>query len=92
MTYLFTSESVSEGHPDKICDQVSDALLDEALRQDPSSRVAIETFTTTGLILVGGEVTTSGWLDTQKIVRNTLRNIGYTKATYGIAADDCNVM
>ena len=92
MTYLFTSESVSEGHPDKICDQVSDALLDEALKQDPNSRVAIETFTTTGLVLVGGEVSTSGWLDTQKIVRNTLREIGYTKATYGIAADDCNVM
>ena len=92
MTYLFTSESVSEGHPDKICDQVSDALLDEALRQDPNSRVAIETFTTTGLVLVGGEVTTSGWLDTQKIVRKTLRDIGYTKAIYGIAADDCNVM
>jgi S-adenosylmethionine synthetase len=92
LTYLFSSESVSEGHPDKICDQISDALLDEALAQDPLSRVAIETFTTTGLILVGGEVTTSGWLDTQKVVRNTLREIGYTKATYGIAADDCNVM
>ncbi len=92
MTYLFTSESVSEGHPDKICDQVSDALLDEALKQDPNSRVAIETFTTTGLVLVGGEVSTSGWLDTQKIVRQTLRDIGYTKSEYGIAADDCNVM
>ncbi len=92
MSYLFTSESVSEGHPDKICDQVSDALLDEALKQDPYSRVAIETFTTTGLILVGGEVTTNGWLDTQKIVRNVLKDIGYTKSEYGIAASDCNVM
>ena len=92
MSYLFTSESVSEGHPDKLCDQISDALLDEALRQDPSSRVAVETYTTTGLVLVGGEVTTKGWLDTQRIVRDTLREIGYTKSTYGIAADDCNVM
>tara|TARA_Y100000591_G_C21840675_1_gene705423 strand:- start:1255 stop:2433 length:1179 start_codon:yes stop_codon:yes gene_type:complete len=92
MTYLFTSESVSEGHPDKLCDQVSDALLDEALKQDPYSRVAVETYATTGLVLVGGEVTTKGWLDTQTIVRDTLREIGYTKSTYGIAADDCNVM
>ena len=92
MSYLFTSESVSEGHPDKLCDQISDALLDEALRQDPSSRVAVETYTTTGLVLVGGEVTTKGWLDTQHIVRDTLREVGYTKSTYGIAADDCNVM
>ncbi len=92
MSYLFTSESVSEGHPDKLCDQISDAFLDEALKQDPNSRVAVETYTTTGLVLVGGEVTTKGWLDTQRIVRDTLREIGYTKATYGIAADDCNVM
>tara|TARA_Y100001968_G_scaffold56178_1_gene47407 strand:- start:9727 stop:10905 length:1179 start_codon:yes stop_codon:yes gene_type:complete len=92
MSYLFTSESVSEGHPDKLCDQVSDALLDEALRQDPSSRVAVETYTTTGLVLVGGEVTTKGWLDTQRIVRETLREVGYTKSSYGIAADDCNIM
>ena len=92
MTYLFTSESVSEGHPDKICDQISDALLDEALKQDPLSRVAIETFSSTGLVLIGGEVTTNGWLDTQKIVRNVLRDIGYTKSCYGISADDCNVM
>ena len=92
MSYLFTSESVSEGHPDKLCDQVSDALLDEALRQDPNSRVAVETYTTTGLVLVGGEVTTKGWLDTQRIVRETLREVGYTKSTYGIAADDCNIM
>jgi len=92
MNYLFTSESVSEGHPDKLCDQISDAFLDEALKQDPMSRVAVETYTTTGLVLVGGEITTSGWLDTQKIVRDTLREVGYTKSCYGIAADDCNVM
>ena len=92
MNYLFTSESVSEGHPDKLCDQISDAFLDEALKQDPMSRVAVETYTTTGLVLVGGEITTSGWLDTQKIVRETLREVGYTKSCYGIAADDCNVM
>ena len=92
MSYLFTSESVSEGHPDKICDQISDALLDEALRQDPMSRVAVECFTTTGLVVVGGEVTTSGWLDVQKITRQTLREIGYTKTDYGIAADDCAVL
>jgi len=92
MNYLFTSESVSEGHPDKLCDQISDAFLDEALKQDPMSRVAVETYTTTGLVLVGGEITTSGWLDTQKIVRDTLREVGYIKSCYGIAADDCNVM
>ena len=92
MSYLFTSESVSEGHPDKLCDQISDALLDEALRQDPTSRVAIECFTTTGLVVIGGEVTTKGWLDTQKIARKTIREIGYTKAAHGIAADDCSVM
>ncbi|RAP29042.1 methionine adenosyltransferase [Candidatus Marinamargulisbacteria bacterium SCGC AG-343-D04] len=92
MTYLFTSESVSEGHPDKICDQISDSLLDEALRQDPTSRVAVECFTTTGLVIVGGEVSTKGWLDVQKITRNTLREIGYTKSDYGIAADDCSVL
>jgi len=92
MSRLFTSESVSEGHPDKICDQISDAILDEAIRQDPNSRIAIETFTTTGLVLVGGEVNTTGWFDTQKIVRDTLRDIGYTKPEYGISADDCSVL
>ncbi|MFC1770958.1 methionine adenosyltransferase [Candidatus Margulisiibacteriota bacterium] len=92
MTYIFTSESVSEGHPDKICDQVSDAVLDAALEQDPSSRTAIETFTTTGLIIVGGEVTTKAQLDIQKIVRNTVREIGYTNAEYGLDANSCCVM
>ena len=92
MSYLFTSESVSEGHPDKICDLVSDTLLDEALRQDPMSRVAIECFTTTGIVMTGGEVTTKAWLDVQKLVRNTLNDVGYTDAEYGIAADTCSVL
>ena len=81
---LFTSESVTEGHPDKICDQISDALLDELLRQDPDARVAIETFITTGIVVVGGEVSTTGFVDVQKVARQVLREIGYTKAEYGI--------
>ncbi len=92
MTYLFSSESVSEGHPDKLCDQISDAILDEALRQDPQSRVAVETYTTTGLVLVGGEVNTTATLDIQKIVRETLRDIGYTDVSYGISADSCSIL
>jgi S-adenosylmethionine synthetase len=92
MSRLFTSESVSEGHPDKICDQISDAILDEAMKQDPESRVAVETFITTGLVLVGGEVSTKGWLDTQKIVRDTLREIGYIKSDLGIDANECAVL
>ena len=74
----FTSESVTEGHPDKICDQVSDAILDDLLRQNPYSHVAIEALTTTGTVHVAGEVTTNGWANVQKIVRHTLREIGYT--------------
>ena len=73
---LFTSESVTEGHPDKICDQISDAILDELMRQDPQSRVACETSITTGLVLVMGEVSTSGYVDIQKVVRDTIRDIG----------------
>jgi S-adenosylmethionine synthetase len=92
MTFLFTSESVSEGHPDKLCDQVSDAILDAALEQDPNSRTAIETFATTGLIVVGGEVTTKAQLDIQNIVRETVRNIGYTDPAFGIDANSCCVM
>ena len=79
---LFTSESVTEGHPDKICDQISDAILDALLEQDPMSRVACETATTTGLVLVMGEITTSGYVDIQKIVRETVREIGYTRGKY----------
>jgi len=89
---MFSSESVSEGHPDKICDQISDAVLDEALRQDPQSRVACEAFTTTGLVVVGGEITTNAWIDVQRIVRNTIKSIGYTDAEYGLDADSCSVM
>ena len=89
--YVFTSESVTEGHPDKICDQISDAVLDELLRQDPNSRVAIECLTTTGTIHVAGEVTTNGYADVQKIARETLRNIGYTDPRFGIDCDDAGV-
>ena len=92
MSYFFSSESVSEGHPDKICDQISDAILDAALAQDPASRVAAECFATTGLILVGGEITTKAVLDIQKIVRHTVRNIGYTHPDFGLDADSCNVL
>ena len=77
---LFTSESVTEGHPDKISDKISDAILDEMLRQDPMSRVACETFCTTGLVAVMGEITTSAYVDIQKVVRDTVREIGYTRA------------
>ncbi len=87
-----TSESVTEGHPDKICDQVSDAILDELLRQDPNARVAIESLTTTGLVVVAGEVTTTGYVDVQKVVRNTLKEIGYTDPTFGIDCDDAGVL
>jgi S-adenosylmethionine synthetase len=89
--YIFTSESVTEGHPDKICDQISDAVLDELLRQDPYSRVAVECLTTTGTIHVAGEVTTKGYADVQKIARETLKNIGYTDPRFGIDCDDAGV-
>ena len=88
---FFTSESVTEGHPDKICDQVSDAILDDLLRQDPYSHVAIEALTTTGTVHVAGEVTTNGWANVQKIVRNTLREIGYTDPRFGIDCEDAGV-
>ena len=89
---LFTSESVTEGHPDKICDKISDAILDELLRQDPMSRVACETFCTTGLVTVMGEITTSAYVDIQSIVRETVREIGYTRAKYGFDCDSCAVI
>lgn len=92
MSYLFTSESVSEGHPDKICDAISDAVLDAVLKQDPDGRVACETFVTTGLVVVGGEITTTAYLDIEHIVRSTIRNIGYTKAEYKFDADSCGVI
>ena len=89
---LFTSESVTEGHPDKICDQISDAVLDAILEQDPMSRVACETAITTGLVLVMGEITTNGYVDIQKIVRDTVKEIGYDRAKYGFDADTCGVI
>ena len=90
--HLFTSESVTEGHPDKICDQISDAILDELLKQDPMSRVACETATTTGLVLVMGEITTKGYVDIQKTVRDTIREIGYDRAKFGFDCDTCGVI
>jgi S-adenosylmethionine synthetase len=92
MAYLFTSESVSEGHPDKVADQISDSLLDEFLRWDPESKVACETFVTTGLVVCGGEVRTTGWVDHQESARGVIRNIGYTKAEYRFDCDSCGVI
>jgi S-adenosylmethionine synthetase len=89
---LFTSESVTEGHPDKICDQISDAILDALMEQDPMSRVACETCCTTGLVMVMGEITTNAYVDIQKIVRNTVREIGYDRAKFGFDCDTCGVI
>src|SRR6201995_3013270 len=91
-TFLFTSESVTEGHPDKIADQISDAVLDAALANDPLSRVACETLITTGLIVVAGEMTTDHYIDIPRIARETVKNIGYTRAKYGFDADTCGVI
>lgn len=90
--YFFTSESVSEGHPDKMCDQISDAVLDAILAKDPNARVACETATSTGLIVVMGEISTSTYVDIEKLVRETVRGIGYTRAKYGFDADTCGVV
>lgn len=89
---LFTSESVTEGHPDKICDQISDSILDEILKKDPNARVACETSVTTGLVLVSGEITTSTYVDIPKTVRETIKEIGYTRAKYGFDAETCAVL
>ncbi|WP_226580090.1 methionine adenosyltransferase [Halobacillus litoralis] len=89
---LFTSESVTEGHPDKICDQISDAILDEILKNDPNARVACETTVTTGLVLVSGEISTNTYVDIPSIVRQTIKDIGYTRAKYGFDADTCAVL
>ena len=89
---LFTSESVTEGHPDKMCDQISDAILDELMKQDPMSRVACETCCTTGVVMVMGEITTKAYVDIPKIVRDTVREIGYTRGKYGFDADTCGVI
>lgn len=91
-THLFTSESVSEGHPDKIADQISDAVLDAIIAQDPKARVACETFVKTGMVLVGGEVTTSAWVDIEELTRKTVREIGYTHSDMGFDADSCAVL
>jgi S-adenosylmethionine synthetase len=92
MGYLFTSESVSEGHPDKVADQISDALLDEFLSWDPESKVACETFVTTGLAVCGGEVRTQGWVDVQDVVRKVIKKIGYTKASYRFDSESCGII
>ena len=90
--FFFTSESVTEGHPDKVCDQISDAVLDNVIKQDLEGRVACETFITVGLVVVGGEITTKGWVDLQKLVRNVLTNIGYTNTRYGFDARTCAIL
>ena len=92
MKKLFTSESVTEGHPDKLADQISDAILDAILAEDPEARVACETFVTTGLILVAGEITTKTYVDIPKVARDTAREIGYTRAKFGFDADTCAVL
>ena len=89
---LFTSESVTEGHPDKMCDAISDAILDAIMEKDPMGRVACETAVTTGLVMVMGEITTNAYVDIQKIVRDTVREIGYTRGKYGFDADTCAVI
>lgn len=92
MGYLFTSESVSEGHPDKVADQISDALLDEFLKWDPKSKVACETFVTTGLVMCGGEVRTEGWVDVQETVRRVIKDIGYTNPAYRFDSESCGII
>jgi len=92
MSYFFTSESVSEGHPDKVCDAISDGVLDAIYKEDPNARVACETFVTTGLVLVGGEITTDAYIEVQDIVRDTVRRIGYTKAEYKFDSESCSVL
>src|SRR3954453_7986489 len=89
---FFTSESVTEGHPDKLCDQISDAILDAVLRDDPTSRCAAECYATTGTVIVGGEITTQTYVDVQKLVRDVVSDIGYTRAKYGFDAETCGVL
>jgi S-adenosylmethionine synthetase len=90
--YLFTSESVTEGHPDKVCDQISDAVLDDVLRQDPKGRVACETFITVGLVIIGGEITTHGYVDVNNLTRDILKRIGYTDSKYGFNFKTCGIL
>src|SRR5438876_2065730 len=89
---FFTSESVTEGHPDKLCDQISDAILDAIITQDPGARVACETATTTGLVLIAGEITTSAWIDMPAVARKTIEQVGYTSAEYGFDYRTCGVV
>ena len=91
MSYIFTSESVSEGHPDKLADQISDAIVDEAFRQDPQSRVAAETFTTTNLVLVGGEISTKADIDVPAIIRRVGQEVGYTDEAFGLDVNTCEI-
>src|SRR5881628_2871322 len=90
--YLFSCDSVTEGHPDKLADQISDAVLDAMLAEDPNSRVACETLVTTGLVIVAGEITTESWVDIPSVVRSTITEIGYTDAKFGLDGDTCGVM
>src|SRR6201992_4188351 len=90
--FLFTSESVTEGHPDKVSDQISDGVLDAIFAQDPYARVACETLVNTGLVVISGEITTSGQIDVQEVARETIRRIGYTDADLGFSADSCAVL
>lgn len=90
--FLFTSESVTEGHPDKLCDRISDSVLDEVLRQDRHGRVACETFVTTGLVIVGGEITTTAYVDIHNLVRDTIREIGYVDSRSGFTYDSCAIL
>ena len=92
MPYLFTSESVSAGHPDKVCDQISDAILDAILKEDSSARVACETMVTTGQVVIAGEITTTAYVDFQEVVRETIRQIGYTSADYKFDSESCGIM
>ncbi|MCI1246713.1 MAG: methionine adenosyltransferase, partial [Prevotella sp.] len=92
MSYLFSSESVSEGHPDKVCDQISDALLDQFLVYDKNARCAIETFATTGQVIVMGEVSSKTYIDLQTVTRNTIKRIGYTKSEYQFDGDSCGFL
>src|SRR5215831_17307400 len=91
-TFTFTSESVTEGHPDKMCDQISDAVLDAIFEQDPQSRVACESLATTGLVVVAGEISTGAYVDIPRVVRDTVRGIGYSSAAYGFDANTCAVV
>ncbi|MCA2005589.1 MAG: methionine adenosyltransferase, partial [Ignavibacterium sp.] len=92
MSFFFTSESVSEGHPDKVCDAISDGVLDAIIKEDPNARVACETFVTTGLVLVGGEITTKAYVEIPEVVRATIKKIGYTSAEYKFDAESCSVL